>query len=234
MSSHGVQGHAKTVSTASQHSLSTVTETIASSHKSKESNLSLSAPPTTTSSDLVHVETAASTIRRQPNTVPKDQRRGLLARFAVVPEVDQPTLYKRRTKWMITGFVAAAAAAAPMGSAIIMPSLIPISEEFGTSTTITNLSVALYMLSMSIFPLWWSSFSETVGRRTIYLTSFALFTIFAILSAVSTNIGMLIAMRVLSGGAAASVQAVGAGTIADIWETFERGQAMGVFYLGPL
>ena len=41
-------------------------------------------------------------------------------------------------------------------------------------------------------------------------------------------------MRMLSGGAAASVQAVGAGTIADIWEVKERGRAMGIFYLGPL
>jgi MFS family permease len=45
---------------------------------------------------------------------------------------------------------------------------------------------------------------------------------------------MLIVMRTLSGGAAASVQAVGAGTIADIWEVRERGKAMGIFYLGPL
>ena len=45
---------------------------------------------------------------------------------------------------------------------------------------------------------------------------------------------MLIVMRVLGGGAAASVQAVGAGTIADIWAVKERGQAMGIFYLGPL
>lgn len=45
---------------------------------------------------------------------------------------------------------------------------------------------------------------------------------------------MLIVMRILGGGAAASVQAVGAGTIADIWAVKERGQAMGIFYLGPL
>lgn len=45
---------------------------------------------------------------------------------------------------------------------------------------------------------------------------------------------MLIVLRMLSGGAAASVQAVGAGTIADIWEPRERGKAMGIFYLGPL
>ena len=30
------------------------------------------------------------------------------------------------------------------------------------------------------------------------------------------------------------MQAVGAGTIADIWEVKERGKAMGIFYLGPL
>lgn len=90
------------------------------------------------------------------------------------------------------------------------------------------------MLSTAIFPLWWSSFSETSGRRSIYLTSFTLFLIFNILAALSKNIAMLIVMRMLSGGASSSVQAVGAGTIADIWEVKERGRAMGIFYLGPL
>lgn len=74
-----------------------------------------------------------------------------------------------------------------------------------------------------------ASFSETLGRRTIYIISFALFVLFSALSAVSTNIGMLIAMRILGGGASASVQAVGAGTIADIWMVFERGKAMSLF-----
>lgn len=90
------------------------------------------------------------------------------------------------------------------------------------------------MLSMSIFPLWWSSFSERLGRRTIYLVSFTLFVIFNALCAVSKSIAMLIVMRMLSGGASASVQAVGAGTIADLWDSQDRGRAMGIFYLGPL
>ena len=90
------------------------------------------------------------------------------------------------------------------------------------------------MLSMAIFPLWWSSFSEEIGRRTIYLISFTLFVIFTALAAVSNSIAMLVVMRILSGGAAASVQPVGAGTIADIWDVGERGRAMSLFYLGPL
>ena len=107
-------------------------------------------------------------------------------------------------------------------------------RELNSTETITNLSVAMYMLSMSIFPIWWSAFSEQFGRRNIYLTSFTMFVIFSVLCGVSVNISMFIVFRIGMGGASASVQAVGAGTIADIWESHERGRAMSMFYLGPL
>jgi multidrug resistance protein len=149
-------------------------------------------------------------------------------------EVTNAKHYARKTKWIVTIIVAVAGAAAPMGSSIVLPALVDITREFHSTATIANLSVAMYMLAMSIFPLWWSSFSETLGRRTIYVVSFFLFLVFNVLAAVSTSMAMFIVMRLLSGGAAASVQAVGAGTIADVWEVKERGRAMGLFYLGPL
>ncbi|CZT01784.1 related to dityrosine transporter [Rhynchosporium agropyri] len=191
--------------------------------------------PETSDPQLEKTKSKVSSVRSRAVTiVPRAKRRGLLARFAVIPEVERPYEYKNSTKWFITFQVAIAAAAAPMGSAILLPALPELAMDLNTTPKITNLSVALYMLSMSIFPLWWSSFSETLGRRSIYLTSFVLFTLWNIISAISTSMGMLIVMRVLGGGAAASVQAVGAGTIADIFEVRERGRAMGVFYLGPL
>ncbi|KAI0440662.1 major facilitator superfamily domain-containing protein [Xylaria telfairii] len=178
--------------------------------------------------------TASSVRRRQATPVPKEHRRGLFPWLSFVPEVDKPYHYNNRVKWMLTLFVAAAACAAPMGSSIFYPSLGEIAADLRVSATVVNLSVAVYMLSMSIFPLWWSSFSETLGRRSIYLVSFALNAVFTAASGLSQDIGQLILFRILAGGAAASVQAVGAGTIADIWETRERGRAMGIFYLGPL
>ncbi|KAI9167702.1 MFS transporter OpS2 [Paramyrothecium foliicola] len=177
---------------------------------------------------------ASSQRSRALTVVPRSKRRGLFGSLAIIPEVERPYDYKNSTKWAITMTVALATAAAPLGSTIFYPALPVLSREFGASETITNLSVALYMLAMSIFPLWWSAFSEEFGRRSIYLISFALFTVFSVLSAVSTNIAMLIVFRICAGGASASVQAVGAGTVADIWESFERGRAMGMFYLGPL
>ncbi|KAM0257346.1 hypothetical protein ACHAQJ_004433 [Trichoderma viride] len=177
---------------------------------------------------------ASTTRSRTPNVIPRSQRRGLLGRLSVVPEVESPYDYKNSTKWGITLTIALATAAAPLGSSIFYPALPEMTKQLHTTQDIANLSVALYMISMSIFPLWWSSFSEQFGRRSIYIISFSLFLVFAIISAVSTNIAMLIVFRILTGGASASVQAVGAGTIADIWESQERGRAMGIFYLGPL
>jgi multidrug resistance protein len=183
---------------------------------------------------LEQVTTSKSEILPEPQFVPRNCRRGLLARFSVVPETTTPIYYARKTKWIITFIVAIAGAAAPMGSASILPTLTLISEDFHTTNTITNLSVALYMLALSIFPLWWSSFSEQFGRRSIYIVSFVFFVVFTVLSALAENITWLIVVRLLSGGSAGSVQAVGAGTISDIWEPKERGKAMGLFYLGPL
>ena len=75
---------------------------------------------------------------------------------------------------------------------------------------------------------------QTAGRRTVYIVSFTFFVVWIILAAVSDSISMPIVMRVLSQGAAPSVQAIGAGIIADIWAVHERGTAMGVFLFWPV
>jgi multidrug resistance protein len=166
--------------------------------------------------------------------VPRKERRGWFAAFALIPEVTNPYDYKDSTKWFITFIVSVAGACAPVGSGIIFPTLEQVTRDLNSTPVVTNLTVALYMLSMAIFPLWWSAFSEASGRRSVYIASFALFVLWAVCCAISTSIEMLIVVRMLAGGAAASVQAVGVGTIADVWESHERGRAMGIFYLGPL
>lgn len=209
-----------------------------SSHCSKDSDATLPDTghdhQTPGHRDRSRAQSSARSVRREIVKVARKDRRGLFARFTVVAEVTDPYAYSRAMKWWLTFVISVAGSAAPMATSIILPALVDITRDFNSTATVVNLSVALYMLSMSIFPLWWSSFSETLGRRTIYLTSFALYFVFNVVAAISSSIGMFIAMRLLSGGAAASVQAVGAGTIADIWEVKERGQAMGIFYLGPL
>ncbi|KAI8952142.1 major facilitator superfamily transporter [Xylaria longipes] len=193
--------------------------------------------------DRVDVETAPHTKLEPEDTpspplgsepVPRSERRGLLSSFLVIPEIRDPRQHSHGTKWAMTTIVALAGTTSSTGSSIFYPALREVAADLHTTQTVTNLSLAFYLLAMAITPLWWSMYSELLGRRTIYLLSFTFFVIFSVISGVSRNIAMLIVFRVLSGGAAASVQAVGAGTIADVFEPRERGRAMGIFFLGPL
>ena len=63
-------------------------------------------------------EAHAISISPPPVKVPRSQRRGILGKFTILAEVEEPKNYPRRTKWFITCVIALAAAAAPLGSAI--------------------------------------------------------------------------------------------------------------------
>ncbi len=60
-----------------------------------------------------------SSILPTPVKVRRSARRGLFGRFTILAEVEEPKHYERRTKWFITFMIAIAAAAAPLGSAIL-------------------------------------------------------------------------------------------------------------------
>lgn len=62
----------------------------------------------------------ASAAPSRPLTiVPVAKRRGIFARFCLVPEVERPYDYSNKTKWTITLIVALAAAVGPLGSNLL-------------------------------------------------------------------------------------------------------------------
>lgn len=65
-------------------------------------------------------QSRASSTRSRPLTVvPRAERRGLFAQLTLIPEVERPYDYSRKTKWTITAIVALAAAGGPIGSNIM-------------------------------------------------------------------------------------------------------------------
>jgi multidrug resistance protein len=85
-----------------------------------------------------------------------------------------------------------------------------------------------------IQPLFWAPLSERIGRRWVYIISLILFCVCTIVCGISTNIGLFFTFRLLQGIFASGGQAVGGGTISDIFETHERGKVMGLFMLGTI
>jgi MFS family permease len=58
-----------------------------------------------------------------------------------------------------------------------------------------------------------------------------LYTVCTIICGVSTNIGLFFAFRLLQGIFGSAGQAVGGGSVNDIFEPHQRGKAMGIYML---
>lgn len=183
---------------------------------------------------LEKTKTTASTLTDKTLQRPRKERRGLLAQLTLVPEFRDARDYPMALKSFIVFIIAVAGLIGPMGTSIVFPAIGDMTEDLNTTTSMVNVSVGIYLLSLGVFPLWWSNFSERIGRRSVYILSFSMYIGFAIGAALSSSIQMLIAFRVLTGACSASVQAVGAGTISDLFVPEQRGRAMGYFYLGSL
>lgn len=68
----------------------------------------------------LHHAVSASSVAVSVVKVPRSNRTGLLARWCLLYEAEEPKNYPRKVKWLITFWIAAAAITAPMGSSIIL------------------------------------------------------------------------------------------------------------------
>lgn len=167
--------------------------------------------------------------------VPYKERQGLLSRFCIIQQYKNPHLYPHSIKIFIVFICAIAAVIGPFQASILFPALRDIEREYKTTATKTNISVGVYLLALGIFPIYHSSFSEMHGKRNVYVISFIMLFIFCLLLClVSHNITTFIILRFFCGVFSSSVQSLGAGTLADIFEPEQRGTMFGFFYLGSL
>ncbi|EPB84183.1 hypothetical protein HMPREF1544_09046 [Mucor circinelloides 1006PhL] len=97
-----------------------------------------------------------------------------------------------------------------------------------------NATIALFLAFSAIAPLFWAPLSERIGRRWIYIVSLVLYCVCTIVCGVSTNLGLFFTFRLLQSIFASAGQAVGGGSISDMFEPRERGRAMGLYMLGTI
>ncbi|KAI0761044.1 MFS general substrate transporter [Trametes elegans] len=109
-----------------------------------------------------------------------------------------------------------------------------IQEQLHASSGEISLSLSLFIGIQGTGPLVWSVFSESWGRKTVYLASTLLCTLGSIVAALAKSIGVLIGMRCIQAFGASAVGALGAATLADIYEPTERGTMVGIYYSAPL
>lgn len=147
---------------------------------------------------------------------------------------DDPRMWSNAKKNVILFIISGASMIAGLCANIQNPANAQIEQQLHTSSGDISLSLSLFILVQGNFPIIWSAISEIKGRKTVYLFSIALFTLGSAIVAVSRTIGLVIGMRILQAAGSSAVIAIGAATLADIYEPHQRGTMMGVFYSAPL
>ncbi|KAI8886540.1 MFS general substrate transporter [Backusella circina FSU 941] len=147
---------------------------------------------------------------------------------------ENPKNWSKRKRYTGFGVVAVNAFIGYFSSAIYIPATQDIIDEFDTNITIINATIALFLLVNGISTLFWAPLSERVGRRWVYLSAIALYTTCSILCGVSKNIGMFFAFRMLQAVFSSAGQALGGGTVSDLFEPQDHGRATSIFILGTI
>lgn len=114
-----------------------------------------------------------------------------------------------------------------MGSAtnVALPA---IQKEFQLDAILLTWVATAYLLSCAVFLIPFGKVADIYGRKKVFVTGIAVFTLSSCLTAVSLNSWMLLASRVLQGLGSAMNFATGMAIITSVFPPQERGRAIGI------
>ncbi|KAG1859148.1 vacuolar DHA amino acid exporter [Suillus tomentosus] len=182
--------------------------------------------------EVLSVESHTDTQLHSPSSILSNEPIKLDIEHAVVE--DDPRLWSNTKKTAVLFIISGASMFAGLATNIQNPANAQIEQQLHASSGDISLSLSLFVLVQGNFPIIWSAIGEIKGRKLVYLLSIALFIIGSAIVAVSRTIGLLIGMRIVQATGSSAVFAIGAATLADIYEPHQRGTMMGVYYSAPL
>ncbi|KAH6629957.1 major facilitator superfamily domain-containing protein [Chaetomium sp. MPI-SDFR-AT-0129] len=111
----------------------------------------------------------------------------------------------------------------PFSSSIYFPAITPIANEYGRPVSDINLSVTTYQIMQALAPLFFGDLSDQIGRRPVYLLSFAIYLGANIGLAVQHSYPALMVLRAMQSTGSSATVAIGNAVMADFATSADRG-----------
>ncbi|CAO2650497.1 Nn.00g017890.m01.CDS01 [Neocucurbitaria sp. VM-36] len=122
-----------------------------------------------------------------------------------------------------------------LSSSMLAPAIPQAARDLGTRTAgLESFILSAYVIGYSLGPLLVAPLSEMYGRSIVYQASSILFATLSVGCALSTNTGMFIAFRLLSGCVGVTPLALGASSVGDVMADEQMGKPMAVWGLASL
>lgn len=133
-----------------------------------------------------------------------------------------------RLKWKAMAAVGAGVFLATVDGSIINVSLPTLVRSLATEFAVVQWVVLGYLLTITSSMLSIGRIADIVGKKTIYMLGFVVFTVGSALCGLAASVYWLIAFRVLQAVGAAMIMALGAAILTEAFPPQERGKAMGM------
>jgi MFS transporter, DHA1 family, multidrug resistance protein len=133
--------------------------------------------------------------------------------------------WKRSEQWRFLAIVSLLTFLGPLMSALLLPALDTITEEFDAQTYEISLMVSITLLPMALLTVVWGPLSERFGRRPMYLIISLSMCVFFYLTAISWSIWILIVGRFVMGIPFAGLFVLGYGVLSDTYPPEHRAKA---------
>jgi MFS family permease len=133
-----------------------------------------------------------------------------------------------RRKWHAMAAVGTGVFLATVDSSIINVSLPTLVRALNTEFAVVQWVVLAYLLTVTSTMASIGRLADMVGKKSIYMIGFIIFTFGSALCGLSPSVKWLIGFRVLQATGAAMIMALGAAIVTEAFPPIERGKAMGM------
>lgn len=130
-------------------------------------------------------------------------------------------------KWLVLASVGAGVILATIDSSIVNVALPTIVDELDSTFRAIQWVPLAYVLVIATLTLGTGRLGDIVGKKRIYVSGFALFTVASALCGLSTSVAMLIGFRVVQAIGAVMILSLGAAILTEGFPAAERGKALG-------
>ncbi|TPX18250.1 uncharacterized protein E0L32_002759 [Thyridium curvatum] len=145
-------------------------------------------------------------------------------------ETARYTIFSVHYRWYLTILLGYLCLASSLTANIYFPLINLLAEQYNATTQEINITITVYVVIQGVAPSIFSPLSDTLGRRPVYLLSFALYTAASIGLVFNTTsyAGLLVLRAIQSAGGSATLSLAYA-VVADYTVHAERGK-----FLGPM
>ncbi len=131
-------------------------------------------------------------------------------------------------KWLVMVAVGLGVFLGTIDGSIVNVALPTLTKEFKTTFAAVQWVVLSYLLTLVTLTLGIGRLGDMFGKRRIYSTGFAVFTVGSALAGLSPSVHWLIAFRVFQAIGSSMIFALGLAIITEAFPPHERGRALGI------